>query len=389
MNISFITRELHELRAHFNQHGFDLRLVGGGVRDTLAGVKPKDIDLATDATPNQQIEIYNSHNYRWIGTGVEHGTVTVVLNGEPHEITSLRVDVKTDGRHAEVAFTNNWELDAARRDFTINSMSLSFDGKLFDPFGGEEDLKNSVVRFVGNAEDRIKEDYLRILRFFRFVGRFGNCQIDDSTNRAILKNAEGLQNISRERIWSEFQKILPQDHSPNLMAHLLQRCIFRNITEMTAPYIEEWPYFNVLRNALKVTKNPELLMAAACNFKSAAIDVIAINWRWSNVDKDHALWICNHINQSCDLRRLIAIDNAPREWVIELAALENRDSWEQNALAQWVFEPFPVNGNDLMALGIKPGFAMGVMLSQLKEDWGQSGFSATKEELLDIVARII
>ena len=383
MNISFITKELHDLRAHFNQHGFELRLVGGVVRDTLAGMKPKDIDLATDATPDEQVKVYEAHGYRWIGTGMVHGTVTVVLNGEPHEITSLRVDVKTDGRHAEVAFTNNWELDAARRDLTINSISMSFDGKLFDPFGGAEDLKNGIVRFVGNAEDRIKEDYLRILRFFRFHGRFGKGDIDNGVHVAILKNASGLQNISRERIWSEIQKILPQENAPALLFELLRPSIYSFIIDKRMQHsIPGWGSFTRLIDAQKVTKDPVVLMAAACNFSSLEVENIARNWKWSNSDKEHAMWLCEHIDKNSNLRWEIAINGAPREWVIELAALENRDGWEQNALAQWMFKPFPINGNDLISFGIKPGIAMGVMLRNLKEHWGNSGFSATKEELL-------
>ena len=382
MDLSFITQELRDLRVHFNQHGFDLRLVGGAVRDTLVGIKPKDIDLATDANPTQQIEIYDAHRVRWIGTGLAHGTITVMLAGEPHEITSLRVDVETDGRHAEVEFTNDWELDASRRDFAFNAMALTFDGKIIDPFGGKDDLRNKVVRFVGNVEDRIKEDYLRILRFFRFHGRFGNGEINDDTLRVILRNAGGLRQISRERIWSEFQKMLPQENSSELMFHLFQQTIFSNLVEFPYLKAEDGPGFTQLNKAVRISKDPAVLMAATCNFNKNTVTLIANNWKWSNSDKEHALWLCEHFNNNDSLRWLIAIDNAPREWVVELAALEGRDSWEQHALAQWVFNPFPVNGNDLIACGIKPGIAMGVILRDMKEDWGRSGFSASKEELL-------
>ena len=188
MDISFITDDLKALRAQFVAAGFDLRLVGGVVRDTIASIPAKDIDLCTDATPEQQIEIYHRYGYRAIPTGLQHGTITVVLDSVPYEITSLRIDVKTDGRHAEVEFTNDWHADLARRDLTINAMAMTFDGEVIDPFGGQQDLQDRVVRFVGDAEQRIQEDYLRILRCIRFMGRFGDInRIDHITWSAMVK----------------------------------------------------------------------------------------------------------------------------------------------------------------------------------------------------------
>jgi len=383
MDISFITQDLRDLRAHFNQHGFDLRLVGGVVRDTLAGLPPKDLDLATDAKPHEQVEIYNAHGYRWIGTGMDHGTITVMLGDEPHEITSLRVDVETDGRHAKVAFTSDWEADLGRRDLTINAMAMTFDGRLIDPFGGADDLANGVVRFVGNAEARIREDYLRILRFYRFYGRFGRGGIDSQTRQAIASNVYGLQQISRERIWSEFQKILPQAASPAIMIDMVQGVGINHHIDL--PYNNvSWPRW-WLHKALTITNDPAVLMAAWCCYDPVNVESVAKSWKWSNADRDHAMWLCNNVRCKRDLRWLIAVEGAPREWVAELAALEERDGWEQNALVQWVFAPFPVNGNDLIAAGVKPGAAMGKMLRMLKESWAHSSYSATKEELLKLI----
>jgi tRNA nucleotidyltransferase/poly(A) polymerase len=160
MDISTIlSDDLKNLRKIFVQNSFDIRLVGGAVRDLLSNVNPTDIDLCTDANPIQQIELYQNNHIQYIETGLSHGTITVVPNHIPYEITSLRTDADCNGRHATVSYTKDWVGDQNRRDFTINSMMLSFDGELFDMFNGKKDLANGVVKFVGNPDDRIKEDY--------------------------------------------------------------------------------------------------------------------------------------------------------------------------------------------------------------------------------------
>ena len=386
MNVNFISEALHNLRNEFVARGKDLRAVGGAVRDTLAGSVIKDVDLCTDATPDEQIKIYEELGLRFIPTGLEHGTVSVVLDGEVHEITSLRVDVETDGRHAKVEFTSDWEADLGRRDLTINAMALTFDGVLIDPFGGAADLANGVVRFVGNADARIKEDYLRILRWFRFMARFGDLsKVDAYTFHCIRQNADGLRRISRERVWSEISRIVAHENGPELMTVLFEMGI--------AQHIDMHPFrdpgaIQCLRDAQQVTNAPELLLAAWLGWSVPNVSNIARNWKWSGAEAAHAVWMANNFGQSKDLRRLIAIENTNRDWVVELAALEQRDGWEQNALAFWEFAPFPVNGNDLIEAGIKPGLAMGVMLRELKEAWFRSDYSATKEELMAELSKV-
>lgn len=385
MNVNFISEALHNLRNEFVVRGKDLRAVGGAVRDTLAGSVIKDVDLCTDATPDEQIKIYEELGLRFIPTGLEHGTVSVVLDGEVHEITSLRVDVETDGRHAKVEFTSDWEADLGRRDLTINAMALTFDGVLIDPFGGAADLANGVVRFVGNADARIKEDYLRILRWFRFLGRYGNLDnLDAATVESIKQNVNGLKQISRERVWSEVQRIVAHDRGPALM-ELMTQVGVANASGLHYGFESPNGVPNAvmrLEHAQQVTRNPEVLMAAWLGWDENETSRLAHNWKWSNVEREHASWIAANMHAERDLRRLIAIDGVKREWVVELAALEQRDGWEQNALAFWEFAPFPVTGNDLIASGVKPGMAMGVMLRDLKEAWFRSGYSASKEELM-------
>jgi tRNA nucleotidyltransferase/poly(A) polymerase len=182
---SVITVELEALRALFQAWDFDLRLVGGVVRDMLSDVTPKDVDLCTDADPEQMMMIFREHGVTFYETGLQHGTLTVNLNGQIYEITSLRTDSNHDGRHAEVTYTRDWLADLARRDLTVNAMALTFDGDLIDPFNGAADLAAKKVRFVGDPNQRMREDYLRILRFFRFHARIANAlAIDDETTVA-------------------------------------------------------------------------------------------------------------------------------------------------------------------------------------------------------------
>tara|TARA_Y100001958_G_C21224813_1_gene550211 strand:- start:1020 stop:2294 length:1275 start_codon:yes stop_codon:yes gene_type:complete len=185
----------------------EIRYVGGCVRKILNREKIDDIDLATTLKPNEVIEVLKKNNINYYETGIEHGTITAIIEGEKYEITSLRSDIVTDGRYAKVEFTKDWIKDAERRDFTINSIYSDINGNLFDPFEGIQDLKNGKVVFVGNAEKRIKEDYLRILRYIRFFLMYSKVIHDPKVIKAINKNLVGVSKISSNRLLDEFQKI--------------------------------------------------------------------------------------------------------------------------------------------------------------------------------------
>uniref|UniRef100_A0A5F9DVU9 CCA tRNA nucleotidyltransferase 1, mitochondrial n=1 Tax=Oryctolagus cuniculus TaxID=9986 RepID=A0A5F9DVU9_RABIT len=248
---SLFTEGLKSLTELFVRENHELRIAGGAVRDLLAGVKPQDVDFATTATPAQMKQMFQAAGVRMINNkGEKHGTVTARLHEENFEITTLRIDVTTDGRHAEVEFTTDWQKDAERRDLTINSMFLGFDGTLFDYFNGYEDLKNKKVRFVGQAKQRIQEDYLRILRYFRFYGRVVEKpgEHDPETLEAIAENAHGLAGISGERIWVELKKILTGRHVHHLVHLIYDLHVAPHIGLPASASLEE---FN------KVTKNVE------------------------------------------------------------------------------------------------------------------------------------
>lgn len=189
-------------------HGGVLRFVGGAVRDALAGLKGFDLDMATDLSPDELVEACSENGLRTVPIGIKFGTVGVIINDKVLEVTSLRKDIKTDGRHAEVVFTTDWEADASRRDLTINAVYADEKGNVFDYYDGIKDLEQGVVRFIGNPDHRIKEDYLRILRFFRFYSLFGKEPINAKALKACIENRDGLKTLSIERIRDELGKIL-------------------------------------------------------------------------------------------------------------------------------------------------------------------------------------
>ena len=206
-----------------------VRFVGGCVRKALMGEDVDDIDLATSLKPDEVKKILIEKNIKVFETGISHGTLTIVINKKTFEITTLRKDVSTDGRHADVEYTLDWKEDATRRDFTINAIYADIEGRIFDPFNGILDLKNGKVNFIGVPEDRIQEDYLRILRYFRFFIQYSNTTFDHDAIKSIKKNINGLNKISKERIFDELKKILKLKNLYNLFLNDSSREIILNI----------------------------------------------------------------------------------------------------------------------------------------------------------------
>lgn len=215
------------LNTIFNRHGFSVWFVGGCVRDLVIGKEPDDFDLTTDANPTEQIEIYKQENISYYTTGLQHGTLTVSVDGEMFEVTSMRTDISCDGRHAEVEYTRDLTIDLARRDFTFNAMAMDMDGNITDPFGGVADLENGVVRTVGDAEMRFVEDYLRIMRFYRFTARYGKTEPLEAVKAAIQTQKHGLSIIAVERIWDEIRKIMMGPNPAETMTSMMNDGIFK------------------------------------------------------------------------------------------------------------------------------------------------------------------
>ena len=227
---NIITDEkIFHLFSAVENHGGVLRFVGGAVRDALRGIKGADLDLATDLSPDELVEACSEHGLKTIPIGIKFGTVGVLIGNKVLEVTSLRKDIKTDGRRAEVEFTTDWEIDASRRDLTINAVYADEKGNVFDYYNGVNDLESGIVRFIGSPTIRIKEDYLRILRFFRFYSIFGIGEIDKKALKACKENKEGLKLLSGERIRDEFSKILVSSKASHVVKIMADNGILDNI----------------------------------------------------------------------------------------------------------------------------------------------------------------
>ena len=194
----------------------ELRFVGGCIRKVINKEEIDDIDLATNLTPTQVCEALNKNNIKYYETGVEHGTITAVINDKSFEITTLRKDISTDGRHAEVEFSDDWKEDASRRDFSINAIYSDQEGNLFDPFNGRKDILEGNINFIGSVEKRIKEDYLRIVRYIRFFLNYSKKKHDPKTLKNIKINLDGISNLSSERLLNELKKILKSNGFKNV-----------------------------------------------------------------------------------------------------------------------------------------------------------------------------
>jgi poly(A) polymerase len=342
------------------------RPVGGCVRDTLAGMPVADVDLATPDTPEQIVAALKAAGLRAIPTGIAHGTVTAHSAGENFEITTLRRDVETDGRHAQVAFTDDWREDAARRDFTINAMSLTLDGVVHDYFGGVEDLRAGIVRFVGDAATRIREDYLRILRYFRFFARYNPAEPDEEAIAAITFERAGIAMLSAERVWSELKRILAAPHPDRSLA-LMQRV---GVLELLLPESRLAPL-----DALPA--DPLLRLAGLLPSGTAPLNL-------SGAEAECLLALSGpapHDTASDDaLVRLLA--DTPPEILIGRAWLAGRSPGLRARIATLKVPVFPLQGRDLAAIGIAPGPAMGRILRELRQFWLDGACHADRAALL-------
>ena len=265
--------------------GDEARFVGGCVRDAVLNVKSFDIDIATAHLPDEVIRRLKAHKIKAVPTGIEHGTVTAVVDDKIFEITTLRRDVKTDGRHAEVAFTNKWHEDAARRDFTFNALYSNIKGEIYDYFGGLQDAREGAIRFIRDPDSRIQEDYLRILRFYRFAARFARLDhIDPKAREACRRHAASLENISAERIQSEIIKLLTAKHAADVWHMMLEDGIIAVILPQ-AMNIDNFRNLINLEIGLECESDPVRHLAALIGFDTKAAASTASALKLSNHDK--------------------------------------------------------------------------------------------------------
>lgn len=370
-----MTPETRKLGEAFAAANFDIRFVGGCVRDVILGVAPKDVDFCTDARPEEMRDIAKSNNFGFIETGINHGTATIVVDKVPFEVTTLRIDTETDGRHATVEFTRSFEQDALRRDLTINAMSMDFQGNIYDYFGGQEDLENNLIRFVGKASERIQEDYLRILRYFRFCARF-EAEVGGRTKDLFYANLEGLKKVSVERYWLEMQKLL------------MYKGAVQTLGDMDDCHVLEaigLPLYLGRSYDWDLTKADDSISALAtlfdCKYEAFKF---ADSWKLSRAEKDKLVWLVSNYKTVLNQTTIqdFLVDGVDRSWVVSWTRIRNAADYLTTLAIEYQAPVFPVTGKDLIEKGIKPGPEMGQMLAEMRDTWKAYRFSKTKEELL-------
>lgn len=383
----FSDQTLRRVFAALSQSGEETRIVGGALRDVLFGRAVREIDLATTLLPEAVMALAKAAGLRTIPTGIQHGTVTVLAGGETFEVTTLREDIVTYGRHADVRFGRDFKADALRRDFTMNALSMAPGGRLFDYTGGLADIAARKVRFIGEPARRIKEDYLRILRFFRFAADFGEGMLDSAGRSAAINEREGLARLSRERIRAELLKLLGARRAVEVCADICADGLLH-------PLIALAPNPARLRRLVALTDgeapDPLLRLAALCVALPEDAECLRERLRLSNAEAERlagaarvlielhgrdepprpdelqALLFC-HGRQAAEDAILLAQADALRG--------HDREWAQARKFLQKTPEPrLPFSGADMIARGITEGCAIGAALKELRMRWIDAGF---------------
>jgi poly(A) polymerase/tRNA nucleotidyltransferase (CCA-adding enzyme) len=362
----------------------EARMVGGAVRDALAGRSVADVDLATPMRPEQVMQALGKAGLKAVPTGLAHGTVTAVAGHRGFEVTTLRRDVETDGRHAVVAYTDSWREDAARRDFTINAMSMGRDGAVYDYFGGLEDLSAGLVRFVGEPSKRIAEDHLRILRFFRFHARYGRGWPDPAALAAIRGGVGGLAQLSVERIWSEFKRILAAPNPAEAFG-LMQE------SGVLAAVLPEGAAPGRLGRLLEAGAPAEPLLRLAALLEGDAA-ALAERWRLASAEADRLIALRSGSVPADDaddatLRRALA--DTPADILEGRAWLAGRGAALRARLIAMPRPVFPLQGRHLRAAGVPPGPGLGALMRRLRQWWMDGGCVADAAACQAELARML
>jgi poly(A) polymerase len=358
------------------------RYVGGAVRDTLLGIAVKDIDVATPLVPAEVTARLERAGIRNVPTGIEHGTVTAVLAGGPVEITTLRRDVATDGRRATVAFATDWREDAARRDFTINALYADPETlRIDDFFGGLSDLGARRVRFIGDARERIREDHLRILRYFRFQARFGSLPADTEAESACAQLASTLKGLSRERIGMETMNLLGLPDPAPTVARMAELGVLAQFLPEARP--EALAMLVAQEQAQGIAPDPLRRLAALLPPDPALAEQVASRFRLSSAQKKRLATAAARSDEQ----------EAPRALAYRLGRSEALDRLllagaPAQALEDWDIPQFPLKGGEIVARGVSAGPEVARTLRSIEERWIAEGFPP-RERVLDMLGEAI
>lgn len=403
--------ELQALLAALSADGEEARVAGGAVRNALLGEAVADVDIATTCLPDNTIARATAAGFKTVPTGYDHGTVTVIAGGQAYEVTTLRADIETDGRHARVVFGRDWRRDAERRDFTINALYCLADGTIVDLVGGIADLESRTLRFIGDAEERIREDFLRILRFFRFFAWYGSGRPDAQGLKACARLKDGLAKLSAERVWSELKKLLEAPDPGRALLWMRQTGVLTAVL----PESEKWgidavPALIAAERDLGWSPDPLLRLEAMVPPEPARMKAMADRLKLSNAEtarligwamaqavrpetSDDALRRALYYgeSQSVEDRLKLAWASARGRAETDDAALAEAGSYVRlsRVLNGWTKPAFPISGDDLIALGSKPGKSLGDVLRKLEAEWVDAGFKPQRDALLERAASLV
>jgi poly(A) polymerase len=404
-------RHLQRLLAALADGGEEARVSGGAVRNALIGQPVADVDIATTTVPDETIRRAEAAGFKAVPTGIEHGTITIVAGGKPFEVTTLRADIETDGRRAKVLFGRDWKADAERRDFTINALYAEADGTIVDLVGGIADIEARRLRFIGDPEARIREDYLRILRFFRFFAWYGDGRPDAEGLKACARLKEGLGQLSVERVWSELKKLLSAPDPSRALLWMRQAGVLTSVL----PESEKWGIdaIHALTRAEKDlgwAPDPLLRLEAIVPPDAARMKTLAERLRFSVSDAGRLRqWALTapvepKTTEAGLAKRLYRGD---RQGIVDrlrlsLASARARAVEDNDALLEaggfsrllafaekWKKPGFPLKGADLTRLGASPGPKLGATLKNLENEWIESGFALDRGALLKRAAEAL
>jgi poly(A) polymerase len=371
--------------------GAEVRFVGGCVRDSIAGRPVSDIDIATPDAPARVIELLEGAGLKAVPTGIEHGTVTAVALHRPFEITTLRRDVENYGRRAKVAFTDDWTADAARRDFTFNALSCTPAGKLYDPFGGIADLKARRVRFVGEAMARIREDVLRLLRFFRFYAHYGAPPPDGEALAAAKAMAPQLPNLSGERIAGEILKLLAASDPAAVMTLMVEHGVLAHFLP-EAERLDRLARLVAIEAKLSLAAAPPRRLAAALAGGEDAGRAVAGRLRLSNILRDRIMAALGRPaprpgldRAGCRaLRYQLSAETYRDRCLIAWAESDASDrAWREVLdVADWAPPVFPIKAQDALNRGGVAGPALGQLMAEMEQWWIAGDFTADRAACL-------
>jgi poly(A) polymerase len=398
-NFSWLAeRPLALLLSVLGRDGEEARVVGGAVRNTLLALPHGDIDVATTALPQEVTRRAEAAGFKAVPTGFDHGTVTVVIEGRPFEVTTLREDVETFGRHATVKFGRDWKRDAERRDFSMNALSLSADATVHDYVGGLEDLRAHHVRFIGDAATRIREDYLRILRFFRFHAYYGAGHPDAGGLHAAIVMRAGLEQLSRERVRMELMKLMVAPHAVAALAVMAEAGLLGSVLG-GVPHLASFANMGKVEAACGLDANATRRLGALGVWLTEDAERLWQRLRLSNAEHERlaamgdAWWRVSPAMGEAAVRRLIYALGPEHFTARALLAWTRSDAsahdetWRDLATLpeRWTAPAFPLRAADFIARGVEKGPVLGAALARAEQTWIGRGFPVDRKALNEIV----